>query len=282
MLRSLVPRKFGLAKSPITHLYYYQWLDHDERHGTGLGRELADLTLDPGRPFCVDLQFRRPRTGEEVRSVRSRGSLWMRACVVAVAACSMVLAGAPRAEAATRCRPSGATVLARSASVLVTKRRDAVTQVCYLPTRGVTRLDRKPKPFEGDPSNAIIGAVNDRYVAYSWATSGRDGGYVLLRLLDARRGRVVTAAPIYTDSDLLASNLGGLLPDVALAADGAVAWLSTLPPPDATLELRFARRGAASSTLIASSSALEVGSVALSRRYVYWRQGGVTGAFPVR
>jgi hypothetical protein len=102
---------------------------------------------------------------------------------------------------------------------------------------------------------------------------------VRLRLLDAKRGRVVTNVSIYTGSGQFSEGLGGSIRDAALLADGSAAWVTSLPAPSEALELRYAERGANRSTLVAVSPAHESGSLAMSTRNIYWREDGVTRAF---
>jgi hypothetical protein len=183
-----------------------------------------------------------------------------------------------------RCRPRGAEELARTETVLVTKRRDGVTQVCHRSARRVTALDQRITDALEDPVIlARLLAVEGRYVAYAWYWSGwKNANRAMMRVLDAKRGRVVTSVGAHTgaeyDDDLQKSRD---VRDVVLDRQGAVAWLFARPAPDPAVELRYAARGARrESMLLAASPTLETGSLALSARYVFWRDGASAESAP--
>jgi hypothetical protein len=197
--------------------------------------------------------------------------------ILVTAVGAMLVGAVPAVAAASKCRPKGSKVVMRSASVLVVARRGSRQQACYLPTRRVRVLDN-PVSSEDTPtaeSIARVYQVNDRYVAYALIGSDRGGSTMSMRVLDARRGRVVTDVGAYAGSLAPSTNLAPGFTDVELRRNGAVAWISTHPEPDPVKELRFARRRQRDATVVASSAAIEAGSLALGRRYVYWRQAGV-------
>jgi hypothetical protein len=171
--------------------------------------------------------------------------------------------------------PERAEVVAESERIVVWEGRRSVTKVCHRPNGRVTPIDRTPVNVQGTLTSASVSALNDRYVGYLWRWVVRGGVRARLRVLDARRGRIVTNVTPFTPTGYFSDDVYSPLPDFAMRRDGAVAWMSPLPLDWDTLEVRYAARGATDSTLLSTSATAEKGSLALNRRYVYWRDAGV-------
>jgi hypothetical protein len=181
------------------------------------------------------------------------------------------------------CLPSGAHVIMRSARIVVSRRRDHVLQSCYLESRTVRVLERGvPAGAHLDTVSSTALAVTDRYLAYEAYHSVDAGATMQLRVLDARRDRLVVRAQPYAGAHTVALDAAASISrrDVVLATDGSIAWLSPRPGSDPTLELRVARPHHGS-TLVASDADIAHGSAAMNHRFVYWTQAGIAHAAPI-
>jgi hypothetical protein len=201
----------------------------------------------------------------------------------AIAALLLQGAAATTASAAPACRPAKAKPMARSELLVVTERPNGVLQVCYRPTRHVTPIDSDLSRFDGNPiADAAVTATRGSLVAYEWVSSdARQGATKRVRVLDARRGVVVTdVRDAYSGSNWQAESIAGRFLALELRSDGAIAWITPLPAGP-QLEVRWAARGARSSSLLASSTEIAEDSLALGRRFVYWQQAGVASSFAI-
>jgi hypothetical protein len=195
-----------------------------------------------------------------------------------------VAAHAPAAVAspAARCRPAHAKTLLRSQTILVVRRADGLKQSCYLPTRRVHALDVRPSDPRADHVDSAPLALNDRFVAYQVAISRSEGVLVQMRVLDARRDKVITRAPAYSGAERLSLHIAPVEPrrDVALRHDGSVAWLQRRPSPDLTRDLQLALPSRRVMT-VASAADIVSGSLAINARFVYWRQSDGAHSFAI-
>jgi hypothetical protein len=164
----------------------------------------------------------------------------------------------------------------------VTERPNGVLDVCYRPTRRVTPIDSSLRRDDGNPiADAAIRATRGPLVAYEWVSSDREGATKRVRVLDARRGVLVTdVRDAYSGSDSQAESIAGRFLSLELGSDGTIAWITPLPGRP-QLEVRWAARGARSSKLVASSTEIAEDSLALGRRFVYWQQAGFASSFAI-
>jgi hypothetical protein len=196
---------------------------------------------------------------------------------------SAVTASVASAGHGPQCRPSHAKTLLRSATIVVVRRRDGITQSCYIPRSTVRELDVRPsEPSREDQVSSLPLAVNDRYLAYQVAVTQSEGTYVQMRVLDARRNRVVSKAPAYLGAAVVALHIGPAPArrDVALRHDGAVAWIGRRVEPDPAKDLMVSRPRRRS-LMVTSAPDIVSGSLALNARFVYWQQGDQSRVFRV-
>jgi hypothetical protein len=203
---------------------------------------------------------------------------------VATAAAILVMAGAAAgtASAATKCRPAKAKVITRTELLLIAQRPNGVLQACYRPSGRVTRLDSNVNADTGAAiTDAAVTATRGSLIAYEWVSTSREGAVKRVRVLDARRGTLRTdIRNAYTGSDLPSSSIARRFTALELGADGSIAWITPLPAQP-QLEVRWAPRGARTSTLLASSTGVTADSLALGRRIVYWQDAGAAAAFEI-
>jgi hypothetical protein len=183
--------------------------------------------------------------------------------------------GWPIDESVKRCRPTAAKTVARTATVLVVKRRDGAVQACYLPTRRVTVISTDDTPIGNYLVSTQVWEARGRYVAHHAFEEYQSEVDVWIRVLDARTGRLVVNFWEYSgtygpeESTPPAS-------DHALLANGTLAWIAAARPVSSGVrEVRYARpRDKTLTPLVASGTTIEPGSLALNNRYVYWSQDG--------
>jgi hypothetical protein len=199
--------------------------------------------------------------------------------VVAVAAAAPAAAEAkyypesPGVEVAKRCRPQRAVTLARTATVLVVRRRDGATQVCYLPRRRVTAISTADDAEGFYDVDADVWDARGRYVSYSQWEWYKDV-IVRVRVLDARSGFLVVDNYTF-DGSIEPGPTTWTASDHALLANGTVAWIEGEMPASDLREVRYTRpRDEGGGPFIGRSPTIEPGSLALSNRYVYWTQDG--------
>ena len=69
------------------------------------------------------------------------------------------------------------------------------------------------------PTRACEVVIAGRYVGYQWARISRVGSIAEARVLDAKRGRIVTRVAAFTDSRKPQDSAGSLRPDPHLGGD---------------------------------------------------------------
>jgi hypothetical protein len=148
---------------------------------------------------------------------------------------ALALAAPAGAAAAPRCTATGGRTLARSGSVRIFRLSGRVYG-CWLPTRRRTYL----APFEAQP-NIDSGFSPDGTSVNEIAISGRFAGFFTTTYgdpqfwvdspesVDIRSGHVLFAPDTATDD-----NGVGIISDLSVASDGALAYLQTQGAPCST------------------------------------------------
>jgi hypothetical protein len=175
-------------------------------------------------------------------------------------------------RSASRCSPKGAVTVERSAETRVFRWRNG-TYACSAKSNRRERLDSRWELVE---TRTVVG----RYVGYVEWDSGFDKSgepYGTVHSFDARTGRTLVNASAYR---LQQPTAEGRIADFAMLQDGTVIWLAkNVRLGGQPWELYISpRRG---EDLIDSSPGIEPGSVAASRRFVYWTRDNVPQRVPI-
>jgi hypothetical protein len=180
------------------------------------------------------------------------------------------------ADAGASHRKLRGTVVASSGEVVVKKTESGTTRACFRASGQKTVLAVEEPRNGPEYTRAFDVIAAGRFVGYRWISdAGSAGAAIRARVVDARRRRVVTNVDAYTDSRLVQPALGSFS-SPTLAPEGTFAWFAQadrligLPS-----ELRLARPSSRKSVVVATGDGFEDDSIALGRRYVYWRHDGI-------
>src|SRR5215212_683494 len=91
---------------------------------------------------------------------------WRFCPFVALAWAVLVSAFGASADEPPSCRPPGSTVLRRSETLLVVKRKGGLTQACHRSTRRVRVLDRHFNLDDRFATQAYVHDISGKFVAY--------------------------------------------------------------------------------------------------------------------
>jgi hypothetical protein len=181
----------------------------------------------------------------------------------------VALAPSARATSSQRCAQAHGRTIVANAVTRVYRQTRGGTQVCALPGgRSLGLGDQGSYPDEARVAHV---GVAGKYAAYALYVNNRTGLSVSIRVIDARRRRVVrTLSP---DPEVV-----GDVGDFVVAPTGAVAWI--VARPDGVKSVWTAVPSGAPK-LIATSGGIDVASLALGSGRIFWMQDGAPQTAPM-
>ena len=179
------------------------------------------------------------------------------------AAATTAAATAGIAEARTQCPPMRKQV-ATNELVRIYETRKGTVRACWRASGRTTQLTSRRQEFR-------LGELAGRHVAYS-VFENDASTYFFVERVDAKTGRlrVSVAATRYQSGDAPEGG-GARIDEVRLAASG-VAWTAWNPLGDQSWEVGYVPGGTVGrdARIVGTSPTLELGSLAVGRRYLYW------------
>ena len=192
------------------------------------------------------------------------------ALALAVAACLLVAAFPAAAPAARdRCAVKGSRTLGASEHLRLYRKGGRV-HMCRRATGRKSRFDNPPNKVRIDDVEGWRIAYVEHDPLYSFAGAELDS----VRVYDARRDELIVDDVAFSTAgeETHAGEVGPL----SLLPGGGVAWIAeNTSLPDRPFEVQVSRPGAAGWDLLDTSPAIEIDSLAVNRRHVYWTRDGV-------
>jgi hypothetical protein len=193
--------------------------------------------------------------------------------VAAVAAVACATAAAPSAPAAARskCAAKGSRTITATRDARAFRRAGRSYACLYRVGR---RFRLGDEPAEPDFFRAFSVRLAGRYVAYELAFVGREETHFDVRVRNLRSGRWVHRLPANSapETSPISTSSPGVT-DLALARNGAVAWITRDPYVNpATLEVHKA--DADGHAQLDTGAGIDPGSLALSGKTIYWLSNG--------
>ena len=206
-----------------------------------------------------------------------------RSIALAVAAASLVavvsLVTAGSSAALPKCESaSGTTVVANERARIFARR--GTLYACAAGSRRTIELGPRFSAGECFSPNDCSGSgirtvrLTRRFAAYVEARTTTDAATSAIRVVDIRQR---TERNVWREGSLNSTESVGV-PDIELASDGSIAWLA-IRGPRGTTSTNFTRRVLASTrgaapVVLDEGGGIELGSLALAGKLVYWTNAG--------
>lgn len=189
---------------------------------------------------------------------------------IAIAVALAAWAAAPVAPAAgrDRCAVGGSRTLGSSEGIRVYSKGVRV-YICRRATGRRSRFDNPPNRVRVDD---VVG-WRVAYVDHDPQFNSRGSEHDFIRVYDARRRKIIVDESAF--STAINGTVTGEVGRLSLVHGGGVAWIArNTSLPDRPVEVQIARPGQGADVLD-TSPAIELDSLAVNRRYVYWSREGV-------